>query len=207
MKYCLPALILLTLVLSSCANVPATVEDNIPIESEPEQSPQENASTETNSENPTEIVGEDEESLQRFIREWDLPVSMDGKYPAITYFKNHAPEAIPYDLPAPNNVRLVGGVMGSWVEYLLIFKTSLSPQVAHKFYAQALKERGWMASPANEGGALIANPDSDFYRTYCYGDNEASLGVETRSLSIRRTMIRLYLDTSPSMPCNSDDNS
>jgi len=209
MKFCLPALTLLILVLSGCSNEPATVEDDTPIIIETEPSPPVNPSTRTSSQNPSGSEGENEEAVQEFIREWDLPVSSDNRYPNIAYYPGTIPKDIPYDLPTPDGARLIGSVTGSWVEYMLIFKTSLSPQAVHEFYAQALKERGWVASPVNEGGDLSANPDSPFYRAYCYGDHEASLGVETKSLSLKRisTSIRLYLDTtSSSTPCNADPN-
>jgi hypothetical protein len=200
---------LLTLVLSGCSNEPATAEDDTPIVIETEQSPLENSPTRTSSQNPSGIEAENEEAVQEFIREWDLPVSSEDRYPNIAYYPRTIPKDIPYDLPAPDGARLIGSVTGSWVEYMLIFKTSLSPEAVHEFYAQALKERGCVASPVNEGDGLPANPDSEFYKTYCYGDHEASLGVETKSLSVKRisTSIRLYLDTTSSATsCNADPN-
>jgi hypothetical protein len=65
-----------------------------------------------------------------------------------------------------------------------------------------------MASPANEGGGIIANPDSDFWKVYCYRENEAFLAVETKSLSAEQTSIHLNLYTPfpDVMPCNADPN-
>jgi hypothetical protein len=169
------------------------------------QSAQESASPETSSETSIEVIGGDEESLREFIRQWILPVYPDGTSQDITVYIGSVPNDIPYDLPTPDDARIIGSITGNWVDYMLIFDTSLTGDVVQDFYAQALKEEGWQEAPMNPGGGFTSQ--SDLFKGYCYGENKAFLNVETPSISAAATGIRLSLDVTPdSYMCNANPN-
>jgi len=200
MKYLFSILAVLTFVLSSCTNVTGSTQENTPPATAAENL-QESTPTETNtakegSERSIEIVGGDEESLREFIKQWLIPVYPDGSSQNMTISIGTLPNDIPYDLPVPEDSRIIGSIMGSWVDYLLIFDTSLPSEQIHEFYDQTLIEKGWREAPTNQGqGGFISQ--SDLYNGYCYKEDEAFLSVETPSVSAQKTSIRLNLDISP----------
>jgi hypothetical protein len=71
MKHILAAITLLTFVLSSCANVPANVQEDTP------------TATEAAAAGSIEVVGGDEEALREFIRQWAGPAYPDGSSQSI----------------------------------------------------------------------------------------------------------------------------
>jgi hypothetical protein len=205
MKCLLSAITLLTLALSSCGIIPATVGENPPTADTSMQSTEESLATATIPETSVEVLGGNEESLREFIRQWIAPVFPDGTSQDVTVYVGSAPKEIPYDLPTPDDSRLIGSVTGNWVDYMLIFDTGLTSEEVQDFYAQALKEKGWQEAPMNQGGGFTSQ--SDLYKGYCYGENKAFLNVETPSLARGSTGIRLSLDVTPdSYMCNPNPN-
>ena len=201
MKYVFLLITLLSFVLSSCGIVPANLQENTPAASAVAQGTQENGATETSSENSVEVVGGNEADLREFIGQWVVPISPDGTSQDVTVYIGSIPNDIPYELPMPDDTRVIGSITGNWVDYMLIFDSSLPSESVHEFYAQALKDKGWQEAPMNQGSGFTST--SDLYKWYCYGENEAYLSVETPSISAEKTSIRLSLDTSPdSYMCN-----
>ena len=191
MKLLLSILALLALVLSSCANLPGGVQASTPT----------GPVAEPGTEDSIEIVGGDEESYRDFIRQWIVPVYPDGTRQNVRVYIGSTPADLPYELPVPAGARVIGSITGSWVDYILIYESGLSPEGVHEFYAQALKDEGWQESPTSQGSGFISG--ADLYKAYCYGEDEASLSVETPSGSAGGTSLRLSLDTSPdSYACN-----
>lgn len=195
MKVLFSIMALLTLVLMSCANVPASPPENTPT-----------ASMQASSENGVEIVGGDEESLRAFIREWMQPVSLENPSQGVTVYIGRTPKDVPYDLPAPEGSRVIGSITGNWVEYMLIYASSLSAESIQEFYAQSLIDKGWKEAPMNQGsGGFVSGTNS--FLGYCYGEGEAFLTLETPSITEESTSVRLSLDTTPEPSvCNPDPN-
>ncbi len=210
MKHLLTIIVLLTLALSGCANVTKSVQENTPtatviVESTQENTPTETILTEGVSEKSIEIVGGNEESMREFIKQWLIPVYPDGSSQEVTVYISSMPKDIPYDLPTPDDARIIGSITGNWADYLLIFDSNLSSKSIREFYAQSLIERGWHESPTQEQGGFTSQ--SDLYSGYCYKDDTAFLSVETPSLPDKKTGIRLSLDITPdSYMCNADTN-
>jgi len=207
MKYLFSISAVLAFVLSSCINVPESAQENTPTATAFAEDLQESTPAETNtgedvSTNSIEIVGGNEESLREFIKQWLVPVYPDGSSQDMTVYIGSMPKDQPYDLPTPDDVRIIGSITGSWVDYMLIFDTSLSSKSIHEFYAQNLTDKGWHAAPMNQGqGGFVSQ--SDLYSGYCHEDDDAFLSVETPSISNEKTSIRLNLDISPN-PYNCD---
>lgn len=196
MKYLFSISVLLTFALSDCTNVPESIQENTPA------APAETNTGEAVSENSIEIVGGNEESLREFIKQWLMPGYPDGSSQKMTVYIGSTPNDIPYDLPTPDDAHTVGSITGGWIDYLLIFDTSLPPKSIQEFYAQSLSDKGWHEAPANEGqGGFVSQSDS--YRGYCHEDDSAFLNVETPSTSDEKTTFRLNLDISPD-PYNCD---
>jgi hypothetical protein len=201
MKYLLSVSAVLTLILSSCISAPESAQDNTPPSTASAEDLQDSTISETNvgedvSTNSIEIIGGDEESLREFIKQWLVPVNPDGSSKDMTVYIGSTPKDLPYDLPTPDDARIIGSVTGSRVDYMLVLDTSLSSKSIHEFYAQNLTDKGWHEAPTNAGqGGFVSQ--FDFYRGYCYEDNEAFLTVETPSISDEKTSIRLNLDISP----------
>lgn len=195
MRYLSSTLVLLVFVLASCANAPSNIQQNTPAAT---------VSTQTSSENSIAIVGGNDEALREFIRQWAIPYQA-GSSQATTIYIGSTPDDIPYDLPTPDDSNIIGSVTGGWIDYLLIFNTNLTAEAVQEFYAQSLVDSGWKEAPMSSGGGFTSQPD--FYKGYCYGENEAFLGVEAPSIPGETTSIRLSLDTSadPHM-CNADPN-
>jgi hypothetical protein len=193
MKYLCAAITLLTLVLSSCANVPANVQENTL------------TATEAASAGSIEVVGGDEEALREFIRQWAVPSYSDGSSQGITVYIGSTPNDVPYELPTPADSRTIGSITGTWADYMLIFDSNLTAESIHKFYEQSLIDQGWKEAPTMGGGGFTGQSSS--YRWYCYGENEAVLGVETPSAPNKKSSIRLTLDLSPDPHmCSADPN-
>jgi hypothetical protein len=203
MKVLLSMIALLAWGLASCGIVPANVQENMPPASNDIQTTEESVTTGTSSETSVQVVGGDEESLREFIRQWIVPVYPDGTTQDITVYIGSVPTEMPYDLPTPEEARLIGSITGNWVDYILMFETGLTPEAVHEFYAQALKDNGWQEAPMGAGGGFTSQ--SNLYKAYCYGEKEAFLNLETPSISAKSTGIRLNLDVSPdSYACNAD---
>jgi hypothetical protein len=196
MKYLRYAISLLTLVLSSCANVPAATTSV-------------NSTQEASVKNPIKFVGQDEELLREFIRQWVIPWYTGRTPQDVTFYIGDTPVDIRYELPALEDSRVIGSIKGNepeeWVDYLLILDSSRTSESVHEFYAQSLIDKGWHEAPANQGNGFF---HSDTYKGYCYGENEAFLSVETRSLTAGKTTIGLRLDINPQPQfCDLDPNS
>lgn len=193
MKHILTAISLLTFVLSSCANVPASVQEDTP------------TATEAASAGSIEVVGGDEEALREFIRQWAVPAYPDGNSQGVTVYIGSTPNDIPYDLPTPKDSRIIGSITGTWVDYMLIFDSNLTAESIHTFYEESLIDEGWIEAPTMQGGGFT--DQSSAYQWYCYGENEAVLGVETPSAPNEKSSIRLTLDISPDPHmCSADPN-
>lgn len=193
MKRLLTAITFLTFFLSSCANVPASIQEDTP------------TATEAALAGSIEVVGGDEEALREFIRQWAIPAYPDGSSQAITVYIGSTPKDVPYELPTPKDSRIIGSITGTWVDYLLIFDSNLTAESIHEFYEQSLIEKGWKEAPTMQGGGFT--DQSSPYKWYCYGKNEAVLGVETPSAPSEKSSIRLTLDISPDPHmCNPDPN-
>ena len=205
MKCLMLAITLLTFVLSSCASIPAAVQENTPAGNSSVQITEENVATEASSGSSIEVVGGDEESLREFIRQWIGPVYPDGTSQDITVYIGSTPDDMPYDLPTPDDARVIGSMTGNWFDYMLIFDTSLTAEAVQDFYAQALVDKGWKEAPMSQGSGFTSQSNS--YKGYCFGENEAYLNVETPSISADATGIRLNLDVTPdSYVCNANPN-
>ena len=203
MKHLLSTAVFLTLVLASCANIPASMQENTP--AVPLESTQDGTSTETVAETTIEVVGGDEEALREFIRQWVVPVYPDGSSQGITVYIGSTPNDVPYELPIPADSRTIGSITGTWVDYMLIFDSNLTAESVHEFYEQSLIDKGWKEAPTMQGGGFTSQ--SYLYKTYCYEENEAALGVETPSGLNDKTSIRLTLDLSPDPHmCSADPN-
>jgi hypothetical protein len=198
---------LLAFVLSSCINVPESAQENTPTATAFAEDLQESTPAETNtgedvSTKSIEIIGGNEESLREFIKQWLVPVYPDGSSQVMTVYIGSMPKDLPYDLPTPDDARIIGSITGGWVDYMLIFDTSLSSKSIHEFYTQNLTDKGWHEAPTNPGqGGFVSQ--SDLYSGYCHEDDDAFLNVETPSISDEKTSIRLNLDISPH-PYNCD---
>lgn len=198
---------LLAFILCSCASIPVSGGEITSPENISVQSTEENASTETNSETSIEVIGGDEESLREFIRQWIVPIYPypDGTSQDVTVYIGSTPKDVPYELPTPDDARIIGSITGNWFDYMLIYDTSLTADAVHDFYAQALAGKGWKEAPMGQGSGFTSQ--SDLFKGYCYGENEAYLNVETPTISAETTGIRLSLDVSPdSYACNAPPN-
>ena len=201
MKYLGSIFALLTLILSSCAMIPESRQESTPaaaafVEDVQESTPAETSTAEEVSEDSIKVVGGNEETLREFIAQWLAPVYPDGSSQDITVYIGSTPTDVPYALPTPDDAHTIGSITGMWVDYLLIFDTSLTSKSIHDFYAQSLIEKGWHEAPTSPGQGGFTG-QSDLYSGYCYGEAEAFLNVETPSISDGKTGIRLSLDVSP----------
>jgi hypothetical protein len=200
MKYLFSISAVLAFVLSSCATVPESTQENTPIATAVAEDLRESTAAETNTgaEVPTtsiEVIGGNEESLREFIKQWIGPVYPGGSSQDTTVYIGSLPKDLPYDLPTPDDARMIGSITGGWVDYVLIFDTSLSSKSIHEFYAQNLAAKGWHEAPTNAGQAGFVS-QSDLYSGYCH-EEDAFLSVETPAISKEQTSIRLNLDISP----------
>ena len=210
MKRLLTVIALLTLVLSGCTSVTNSVQENTPtatvlVESTQEIAPTETIPAEGVSKKPIEVIGGNEESMREFIKQWLIPVYPDGSSQDVTVYISSMPKDIPYDLPTPDDARIIGSITGNWVDYLLIFDSSLSSKSIHEFYARSLIEKGWHEAPTQ--GQAGFTSQSDLYSGYCYKDDTAFLSIETPALADKKNGIRLSLDITPDTHmCNTDTN-
>jgi hypothetical protein len=85
--------------------------------------------------------------------------------------------------------RIIGSITGTWVDYMLIFDSNLTAETIHDFYEQSLIDKGWKEAPTMQGGGFTSQ--SYLYKTYCYEQNKAALGVETPPGLSDKTSIRL----------------
>lgn len=202
MKSLIGILIVFTLVVPACGNIIPSQQDGAQNEPAPAEEMQQVTSAgsdavQAGSGVKVEVVGGDEASLREFIRQWMAP----GGYPGssiedMTVYVGSTPESSPYDLPVPENVRIVGSITGGWVDYQLLYDSDLDSKAVNEFYAKSLPDKGWQPAPTNQGqGGFVSQ--SDQYHYYCQKDGNAYLTVETPSMAEGKTGIRLTLATNP----------
>lgn len=192
MKYLFSISVVLVFALSSCTNIPEGMPQNPPIPTTVAEDLQETTPAETNT---IEVVGGSEEALREFIKHWILPIP-DVSSQDMTVYISSLPKDLPYDVPTPDDAGIIGSITGGWVDYLLIFDTSLSKESIHEFYAQNLADKGWHAERTNTGQVGFVS-QSHLYSSYCHEGNVALLTVETPLTSTEKASIRLSLDLSP----------
>jgi hypothetical protein len=145
-----------------------------------------------------EIIGGDEAALREFI-------SRQVTYPGaeadhITVYLGTLPPELPYELPLPDAVRVIGSVQQTNDEVLqVIEETSLTPDEVQTFYAEALPAAGWqLADGPNYGGGFVSD---DFSAMYCQGE-EVFLSFSTGELPDGKTDVRIYIQSSQEYsPC------
>lgn len=201
MKQLINISVMLILISSGCTNVPKTLQENGPTTTALTENLQDSTPTASNIGEDTpahsiEVVGGDEQSLREFIQLWLGPVDSNSPSQQMTVSIGSLPEEMPYELPKPDDARIIGGVTGGWTDYRLILDTSLSSKSVHEFYAQSLTGKGWHPLLTNGGQGGFIN-EADFSSEYCYEHGDAFLTVQTPSVSDGKTTIRLYLDLSP----------
>lgn len=200
MKYLFSVSAVLAFVLSSCIPVPESTQEKTPTATAFAEDVQGSvpADTDTGEDASThsiEVIGGNEESLREFIKQWIVPVNPDNSS-QVTVYISSLPNDLPYDLPTPDDARIIGSITGNWIDYMLLFDTRLPSESIHEFYAQNLTAKGWQEAPTNAGqGGFV--PPSASYSGYCHEDGDAFLSVETPSVSDEQTGIRLNLDISP----------
>jgi hypothetical protein len=203
MKHLFSVSVVFAFALSNCVNIPESAQENTSAATEVTENVQESTPAETNtgedvSMSSVEIVGGNEESLREFLKQWLIPVYLGGPAQDMTVYIASLPKDIPYDLPTPEDARIVGSITGSWVDYVLIFDTSLPAKSIQEFYAQTLIEKGWHEAPTNPGQSGFVS-QADLFSGYCHEGDDAFLNVETPSFSDEKTSLRLNLDISPDL--------
>ena len=118
MKYLISISVLVILILSGCTNVSKSVPENSPTATGFAENLQESTSAETSigegaSTTSIEIVGGNEESLREFIKQWLVPIYSNDSSQDMTVYIGSLPKDMPYDLPKPDDARIVGSITGA----------------------------------------------------------------------------------------------
>jgi hypothetical protein len=145
-----------------------------------------------------EIIGGDEAALREFVvRQVTYP---GAETDHITVYLGSLPPELPYELPLPEAVRVIGSVQQTNNMVLqVIEETSLTPDEVQTFYADALPAAGWqLADDPYSGGGFVSD---DFGATYCQGE-EVFLSFSTGELPDGKTDVRIYIQSSQDYsPC------
>ena len=150
-----------------------------------------------------EIVGGDEAALQEFVEHW-LGSTYSGQ-PAdqITVYIGNLPPDLPYDLPIPENARVIGSVRQSqYLTIQVILETTRSPEEILAFYEERLPELGWQAVTSEiYGGGFVSG---ELGTTYCHGE-DTSLNIQAGVWPSGSTDVRIYTFSNYDYsPCHSD---
>ncbi len=203
MKKLLTLLVVLTFALTSCTGASEIAQKNTSTDlaSEPNSPVDSNPNPVMD---PVEIIGGDEEALREFLSSWfgQMYPYRKGSTQKEAVYIGSLPDDMPYDLPVPNEVRIIGSVTGAWTDYMLVFDTDLSAQEIREFYAQNLIKDGWREEEQNViPGGFVEDKNQTLYIGYCHEENDAYLGIETPLLANGKTALRLNLDLTPEYNC------
>lgn len=206
MKRFFSLLLILAFALSGCVGATAIDQETPAVDLTSEEKPAVETMTDFPID-PIEIIGGDERSLREFLSSWfDLsyPKRREDESLNKAVYVDSIPDDLPYGLPVPDDVNIIGSMTGVWAEYVLVFKTELSEESVHEYYRKILLEQGWLDENMEMLlGGFVEGPSQ--YGMYCYGD-EAALGINALRFPDGQTTVQLNLDIEPEYNCNSVGN-
>lgn len=151
------------------------------------------------------IIGGDEASMRKFITRTEglLAVADDAN---VTIHIAALTEALPFDLPLPDDARPVGSIateFGDSQLFRLIVDTNLAPADVAAFYEEQFSDDRWEPfAGMNTAPGGFADMDMASL-IYCYGD-EASVNVNAFTLSSGLTDLQFYITHAQNNgPCQS----
>jgi hypothetical protein len=127
-----------------------------------------------------EVIGGDETALREFIEHYVTGPGSTGK---TTVLIGALSEDLPFNLPIPENTRVIGSVVSERdpQNTSILLETSLFPEGAEAFYKETLPEQGWSQPPDPNQGGFVASggtlvvsachPKSKSYQTLFTGSN------------------------------------
>ncbi len=144
-----------------------------------------------------ELIGGDEAALREFISRYITYPGSDAEH--IRVYLGSLPPEFSYDLPLPEDARVIGSVQQtSYAQLQVIQETSLTPDEVQTFYAEALPAAGWTVADTAYGGGFVS---ADYSATYCQGE-EIFLSVNAGVLPEGKTDVRVFVQASQGYsPC------
>ena len=146
------------------------------------------------------VVGGDEASLRELLAY--LSRETGPQLPQTTVFVGALPPDLPFELPLPEDVRVVGSVRtvreGYPTTVRAILASSLPPEAVIDFYSEALSGEGWTRPTISApGGGFIQESFSQ--AMFCQGEGIA-LSLNANELPDGPTDVRAYIQLARRLP-------
>ncbi len=147
-----------------------------------------------------QIVGGDEASLRELVAY--LTRELGPQPPQTTVYVGALPPDLPFELPVPEDTRVVGSVRTVREAYpttvQAILTGSLPPEAVIAFYSEALSGERW--SPAQQpspGGGFVQAAFSQ--AMFCHAEGSV-VNISAHGLSEGQADIRLYVQSARTLP-------
>jgi hypothetical protein len=141
----------------------------------------------------SEVVGGDEAALREFIGR-ALTYHYSGATGGTTVLVGGLPENIGFDLPVPEDSRVIGSIVRGTMEggTEIILDVGLAPEEALTFYREQLLQAGWeeQTQQGLSGGFVSGSWPST---TFCLGENEAVIFLSAYAQPGLPTELRLNI--------------
>ncbi len=113
------------------------------------------------------------------------------------------PDPLPFNLPLPDGVHIVGSLINSPEEIQILLDVDQSPTEIIAFYTEQMQAAGWSEPDfqrrqrQSEGGFVHTFPRPTFYTTFCKGLHGPALGISVIGGENKNEKIdvRLHIDT------------
>lgn len=141
----------------------------------------------------SDVVGGDEAALREFIGR-ALTYHYPGVTGGTTVLVGGLPENIGFDIPLPENSRVIGSIVRGMMEggTEIILDVDLAPEEAIVFYREQLLEAGWEEQTQQAyGGGFVSGSSPG--TTFCLNENDAVIFLSAYAPPSLPTELRLNI--------------
>lgn len=151
------------------------------------------------------VIGGDEEALREFIDRFIKPAYNGSFYGERLVLIEKLPEDLPFDLPLPEDHRIIGSVIQGSVYGgpQIILDVGLSPEEVMEFYDAELTGDEWRVAP--DPGLRGFRDGQYLGKSFCYNEDEAYLTINPVEMETGMTSLRVHIDMDSEgqyTPCN-----
>lgn len=154
-----------------------------------------------------EIIGgeDDPEAVRELLTYIAAPYAPAGP---VTVYVGSLPEEVPFELPLPENTRIVGSVMsqsGGPAYSQVYLASALSAEELMTYFSENLPTELWEQVNLNSGGPRGFNAPVTANAQFCYQEDEAFLDMTAFTEEDGETRVFGYISLEDAFyPCNSE---
>ncbi len=141
------------------------------------------------------VVGGEGDQLLAFVKRWLTPRYPGAPSPAeITLWVGKLPENLPFDLPLPEDVTVIGSlVRGEFGETQIFLDAQRSAQEIVDFYMQALQDQGFTKPAIPETPGMVFAPSQASPSPLCSPDKKFFIQISAFDIPNQPTDVRINI--------------